>query len=92
VTPETEGLRESMESLKESKTNKIEIYSRKNKSIPRNPSRDITPLEKKQSNSSYIANLEKSLKGKKGMEKNLLINFKKIYNNSKKEKEYSINN
>jgi hypothetical protein len=49
-------------------------------------------MDKKQSNSSYIANLEKSLKGKKGMEKNLLINFKKIYNNSKKEKEYSINN
>lgn len=73
---------------------KTEILGRKTtdayKSVTRGKSREVSPLpagksaqpKKKQ---QYLSVMEQSIKGKKGIPKNLLLNFKKIYSKAKAE-------
>lgn len=86
------NVRDSQESIREkdSMFGKTDLFARKgegHKSIPRAKSREISPLQvsKSKKKQQYISVMEQSIKGKKGLPKNLLLNFKKIYSKAKAE-------
>lgn len=85
----------SIDSLKNEKKSRKgfrgSLREKRGKSITRNRSRDVSPLDPKAS--LYDARkVTRGLKGTKKISSNLLINFKKLYRHGKKGKEYSIKN
>lgn len=86
-------MRDSVESIREkdSLLGRTEILSKKNdlhRSNTRAKSREVSPIPANKSaqfkkKHQYLSVMEQSIKGKRGIPKNLLLNFKKIYSKAR---------
>jgi len=88
----------SIDSLKDTKKSKRDMVKTHKddriRSISRHKSRDVSPYDKNalKTQKNHEKRLNEILKGSRKQKGNLLVNFKKLYNQARKSKDYNIKN